>query len=102
MKKSLGTRMLGVSLAVSLSMGTLTSAAIAAESDTAQTPVPMPAPIVGSVKINNKATFEMKNIQMLPEQGSNTVSFTISFINEGKSDLMLFDYILKLKDKSGN
>lgn len=100
MKKSLGSRMLGATLAVSLSIGTLTSASFAAESVPTQTPVPVP--IVGSVKINNKATFEMKNIQMLPEQGSNTVTFTLSFVNEGTTDLLLYDYILKLKDKSGN
>ncbi|TCZ75296.1 hypothetical protein E0485_18070 [Paenibacillus albiflavus] len=99
MKKSLSSRMLGATLAVSLGFSTLTSLAIAAESNTEQ---PSALPSVGSLTIKNKVTFEMKNIQMLPEQGSNTVAFTIAFKNEGKSDVLLFDYILKLKDKSGN
>jgi len=92
--------MLGATLAVSLGFSTLTSLAIAAESSTDQAPPVLPS--VGLLSIKNKVTFEMKNIQMLPEQGSNTVAFTIAFKNEGKSDLLLFDYILKLKDKSGN
>lgn len=102
MKRCLGARMLGVTLAVSLSMGTITSLAFASEPSTEQPVVPVPPPIVGSINIKNKATFEVKNIQMLPEQGSNTIAFTLSFVNEGNKDLLLFDYIIKLKDKSGN
>ncbi len=39
---------------------------------------------------------------MLPEQGGNTVTFTVTVNNVGSSDLLFIDYWVRLKTKTGN
>ncbi|UQZ87123.1 hypothetical protein SK3146_06416 [Paenibacillus konkukensis] len=60
------------------------------------------APSLGEVKVTDSSYFELKNVTILPEKGSKTVTFTVSVHNEGSSDLLFIDYWPRLKTKSGN
>ncbi|MBE1443152.1 hypothetical protein [Paenibacillus sp. OAS669] len=60
------------------------------------------APALGQVKVTADSYFELKNVTILPEKGSKTVTFTVSVHNEGSSDLLFIDYWPHLKTKSGN
>ncbi|MBP1156213.1 MULTISPECIES: hypothetical protein [unclassified Paenibacillus] len=60
------------------------------------------APVLGKVDIGGSHYFELKNVTMLPEQGSKTVTFTVTVHNGGSSDLLFIDYWVRLKTKSGN
>lgn len=113
MRKNLSNRMIGVSLAVSLAFAT-TSPLVLASDDTqkvnpnstevekpTETEVEAEKTMIGSIEVKNKALFELKHIQLLPEQTSNMITFALSITNEGSEDLLLIDYIPRLKDKSG-
>ncbi|MGG1599982.1 hypothetical protein [Paenibacillus naphthalenovorans] len=60
------------------------------------------APVLGKVDIGGGNFFELKNVTMLPEQGGNTVTFTVTVNNVGSSDLLFIDYWVRLKTKTGN
>ncbi len=60
------------------------------------------APSIGQVSVNGNSTFEVKNLSMLPEQGSKTVIFTLTVHNNGTSDLQFIDYWVRLRTASGN
>lgn len=60
------------------------------------------APVLGKVDIGGSSFFELKNVSMLPEQGSKTVAFTVTVNNGGTSDLLFIDYWVRLKTKTGN
>lgn len=60
------------------------------------------APVLGKVDIGDSNYFELKNVTMLPEQGSKTVMFTVTVHNGGSSELLFIDYWVRLKTKSGN
>ncbi|OXM85960.1 hypothetical protein [Paenibacillus rigui] len=60
------------------------------------------APALGQINLNGDSFFEVKNVYLLPEKGSKTVTFTISVHNESSSDLLFIDYWIKLKTKDGN
>lgn len=60
------------------------------------------APSLGQVTVNGSSFFELKNVTILPEKGSKTVTFTVSVHNEGTTDLLFIDYWPRVKTKSGN
>lgn len=60
------------------------------------------APVLGKVDIGGGRFFELKNVMMLPERGSKTVTFTVNVTNGGTSELLFIDYWVRLKTKSGN
>lgn len=113
MRKNLSNRMIGVSLAVSLAFATTSPLVLASEDtqtvDPKSTEVEKPAEtevqpenvMIGSIEVKDKASFGLKHIQLLPEQGSNMITFALSIKNETNEDLLLIDYIPRLKDKSG-
>ena len=53
--------------------------------------------MLGKVDIGGSSFFELKNVSMLPEQGSKTVAFTVTVNNGGTSDLLFIDYWVRLK-----
>lgn len=59
-------------------------------------------PVIGKVNVSENSAFELKNLSMLPEQGSKTVIFTLTVHNNGTSDLQFIDYWVRLRTASGN
>ncbi|SDC76475.1 hypothetical protein SAMN02799630_01418 [Paenibacillus sp. UNCCL117] len=60
------------------------------------------APAIGQVAITSTGNVELKNLYMMPEEGSKTVTFTLTVHNNGTSDLQFIDYWVRLRTKSGN
>lgn len=59
-------------------------------------------PTLGTVKITNNSYFELKDVNILPDQGGKNVAFTVTIHNNDSTDLMFIDYWVHLKTKSGN
>ncbi|TVY09665.1 hypothetical protein FPZ49_12450 [Paenibacillus cremeus] len=60
------------------------------------------APALGQIPIGNTGSIVLKNVMLLPEQGKQTVTFTLTVNNEGSSDLLFIDYWVRLKTTTGN
>ncbi|MCZ8511293.1 hypothetical protein O9H85_02325 [Paenibacillus filicis] len=60
------------------------------------------SPALGQVPIGGGSYFEVRNVSMLPDSGSKTVTFTLTVTNGGSSELLFIDYWVRLKTKSGN
>ncbi|WP_248926553.1 hypothetical protein [Paenibacillus hamazuiensis] len=59
-------------------------------------------PTLGKVNITDNSFFELKDVYMLPDQGSKNVAFTVTIHNNDSTDLMFIDYWVHLLTKSGN
>jgi hypothetical protein len=57
---------------------------------------------VGKVNATDSSYFELKRIDLLPDQNGKLAAFTITFHNQGSSELQFIDYWVSLKSKSGN
>ncbi|MGF7031886.1 hypothetical protein J2T17_002805 [Paenibacillus mucilaginosus] len=59
------------------------------------------APAIGQVRVTDSASFELRNLMMLPEPGNRTVTFTVTVHNDGDSELLFIDYWVRMRTKSG-
>lgn len=59
-------------------------------------------PTLGTVKITDNSYFELKDVNILPDQGSKNIAFTVTVHNNDTTDLMFIDYWVHLMTKSGN
>ncbi|MCR8643166.1 hypothetical protein NV379_10890 [Paenibacillus sp. N1-5-1-14] len=56
---------------------------------------------IASIVGQNSVSFSLKNIRLLPQKESSTVTFTITVKNDGSQPIALTDYMARLKDASG-
>ncbi|TDF94768.1 hypothetical protein [Paenibacillus piri] len=57
---------------------------------------------LGTVNLSDSSYVELKDLNILPDNGGKNVAFTVSVHNNGSSDLMFSDYWLHVLTKSGN
>ncbi|MBP1992758.1 hypothetical protein [Paenibacillus eucommiae] len=88
-------RLAAVALTVTLSVGSLAPTFAAPG-------VAVKASPIGKVAITGNSYFDLKQIQVMPEQNGKLATFTITVHNKGNNELLFIDYWVRLKSKSGN
>lgn len=58
-------------------------------------------PSVGSVWINDKSYFELKDARLSVGAENNTVTFTVKVVNGGTSDILFIDYWVRMLSSAG-
>ncbi|MEF3305149.1 hypothetical protein [Paenibacillus sp. GYB003] len=58
-------------------------------------------PSVGSVWVNDKSYFELKDARLSVGAETNTVTFTVKIVNGGSGDLQFIDYWVRMQSTSG-
>ncbi|WP_240762447.1 hypothetical protein [Paenibacillus thalictri] len=59
-------------------------------------------PTLGTVNITDNSYFELRDLNILHDQGGKNVAFTVTIHNNDAADLMFIDYWVHLLTKSGN
>lgn len=85
-----------LALTLTLSMGSLMPALAASGT------LEVDNSVVGKVNVSSDSYFELKQINLLPDQNGKLATFTITVHNQGSSELQFIDYWVRLKSKSGN
>lgn len=96
MSKFKFTRWAAIALVLALAMGSMTPAfADGGGSDAASAPL-------GKISVNGNSYFELKQIDLLPDQGDKLATFTVTIHNNGSNELLFIDYWVRLMNKSGS
>ncbi|MFB7812812.1 hypothetical protein ACFC0X_01385 [Paenibacillus chitinolyticus] len=94
MRNKMAARATALALILTLSTGGVLAATPAAAASG--------QPALGSVAAGASGSFELQNIQLLPDQNGNIVTFTVGVHNKSAADLALVDYWVRLKSKTGH